>query len=122
MLQGVTLYAAAWGFWGGGGGCSLSRGQPHAEVCAASSGLENLDGAAVGHDEFRHHRQADSRALDMPSLRCFSLIKSLEYSLAFVGRNPGPAVHDIQYQLFALAAHVNRNGAAARSEFDGVRQ
>src|ERR1700730_2152884 len=89
---------------------------------ASRFGLENFDAAAVCVDEFGHHRQPDSRSLDMSSLRRLSLVKSLEYPIALLGRNARSAVDDIHHQLFAFAACMNRYGAAARSELDGIRQ
>src|ERR1700686_1317080 len=104
-------------------GCRrLPHGETHAEMRASCLGLENFDAAAVRVDEFGHHRQPDSRSLDMSSLRRLSLVKSLQYPLALLGRNPRSAVYDIQHQLFAFAARVNRYGAPARGELDGIRQ
>src|SRR5580698_4710568 len=100
----------------------LPHGQTHAEMRASHFGFENLDAAVVCIDEFSHHRQSDSRSLDVSSLRRLSLIKSLEYPIALLGRNPRPAVHDVEYQLLALGARMNRDRAATRGELDGVRQ
>ena len=100
----------------------LPHGQTHAKMRAPRFGFENLDAAAVRVDEFRHHRQSDSGSLDVASLRRLSLIKSLEYPIALLRGNARPAVHDVQNQLLALGARMNRNGAAARSELDGIRQ
>src|SRR5882724_5311041 len=104
-------------------GCGrLPHGEPHAEVRASLLGLENFNAAAVCIDEFGHHRQPDSRSLDMASLRRLSLVKGLEYPIALLGRNTRPAVDDLHHQLFAFAARMNRYGAAARGELDGIRQ
>src|SRR5882724_8679467 len=112
-LRGMSFFA----------GCRcLPHGEAHAKMRPAHLGLENLDAAAVCVDEFDHHRQTDSRSLHMSSLRGLSLVKSLEYPIALLGRNPRPAVHDIHHQLFAFAARMNRYGAAARRELDGIRQ
>src|SRR5216683_6633792 len=58
----------------------------------------------------------------MSSLRRLSLVKSLEYPIALLGRNPRSTVDDVHHQLFTFAARMNRYGAAARSELDGIRQ
>src|SRR5579863_1459846 len=94
----------------------LPQWQTHAEMRASRFGFENLDAAVVCIDEFSHHRQSDSRSLDVSSLRRLSLIKSLEYPIALLRRNPRPAVHHIEHQLLPLGARMNRDGAAARGE------
>src|SRR5271156_6761167 len=100
----------------------LPHREPHAEVRSPCLGLENLDGAVMRVDEFGHHRQFDSRSFHMASLRRLSLIKSFEYPIALIGRNTRPAVHDVQSQLIALGARMNRYGTAARGELDRVGQ
>jgi len=100
----------------------LPHGEAHAEMGSSRLGLENFNAAAVCVDEFGYHGQPDSRSLDMASLRRLSLVKSLEYPIAFLCWNSRPAVDDIHHQLFAFSARMNRYGAAARSELDGIRQ
>src|ERR1700675_4872676 len=102
-------------------GC-LAQRKTNPEVRAPRLCLENLDAAAMRVHELRDHREADSGALHMAALRGFALVKRFEYAVAFLGRNAGPAVHDVQYQLLTLTAGVNRDRAAARGEFDGIRQ
>jgi hypothetical protein len=60
---------------------------------AAALRFQNLDAAAVSVDKFGHHRQADTRALDVAALGRFALIKGFENSITFIGgdfrgRNP----------------------------------
>src|SRR5438270_9399104 len=85
-------------------------------------GLEDLDAAAARVDELRDHGKADSGASDMAALRGLALVKGLENSIALFGRDAGPAVDHIQYQLLAFGAGLNRYRAAARGELDGIRQ
>src|SRR5579864_9582857 len=62
----------------GGGG--RAQRQAHAEMRAATLCFEDLDAAAMGIDELRHHRQADAGALDVPALRRFALVEGFENS------------------------------------------
>src|SRR5450631_471710 len=102
-------------------GC-LAQRKTDPEVRAPRLCLENLDAAAMRVHELRDHRKADPGALHMPALHGLALVERFEDAVAFFGRNAGSAVHDVQYQLLALAAGVNRDRAAARGEFDGIRQ
>src|ERR1700692_3040664 len=102
-------------------GC-LAQRKTDPEVRAPRLCLENLDAAAMGVHELRDHRETDPGALHMAALRGLALVKRFEYAVALFGRNAGPAVHDVQYQLLTLTAGVNRDRAAPRGEFDGIRQ
>src|SRR6266700_5340334 len=102
-------------------GC-LAQRKTDPEVRASRLCLENLDAAAMRVHELRYHRETDPGALHMAALRGLALVKRFEYAVAFFGRNAGPAVHDVQYQLLALSAGVNRDRAASRGEFNGIRQ
>src|ERR1700691_1301494 len=68
-----------------GGGCA--QRQASAKMRAAGLRFEDFDTAAVGVDELRDHREADSRALDVPALRRFSLVEGFEDPLALLGGN-----------------------------------
>src|SRR5450631_3343587 len=92
-------------------GC-LAQRQTDPEVRAPRFCLENLDAAAMRVHELRDHREADSGALHVAALRGLALVKRFEYAVALFGRNAGPAVHDVQYQLLAHAAGENRDRAA----------
>src|SRR6266404_66223 len=102
-------------------GC-LAQRETHPEVRAPRLCLENLDTAAMRVHELRDHRETDPGTLHVAALRGLALVKRFEYALAFFGRNAGSAVHDVQYQLFTLTAGMNRNRAAPRRKFDGIRQ
>src|SRR6202166_474473 len=102
-------------------GC-LAQRETHPEVRAPRFCLENLDAAAMRVHELSDHRETDPGALHMPALRGLALVKRFEYAVAFFGRNAGPAVRDVEYQLLTLTAGVNRDRAASRGEFDGIRQ
>src|ERR1700675_3256533 len=102
-------------------GC-LAQRKTNPEVRAPRLCLENLDAAAMRVHELRDHRETDSGTLHMAALRGLALVKRFEYAVAFLGRYAGSAVHDVQYQLFALTARMNRDRAAPRRKFDGVRQ
>src|SRR5258708_39996047 len=102
-------------------GC-LAQRKTDPEVRAPRLCLENLDAAAMRVDELNDHRETDPGALHVAALRGFALVKRFEYAVALFGRNAGSAVHDVQNQLLTLAACVNRDRAAARREFDGIRQ
>src|ERR1700693_2067244 len=102
-------------------GC-LAQRKTDTEVRAPRLCLENFDAATVRGHELCDHRETDSGALYVAALRGLALVKRFEYAVAFFGRNAGSAVHDIQYQLLPLTAGVNRDRAASRREFDGIRQ
>ena len=56
----------------------------------------------------------------MATLRSLALIEGLEYPVALVHRNAGPAVDHVDHQLVAFAECMNRDGTSARRELDGI--
>src|ERR1700736_4139338 len=100
----------------------LAQGQADPKMSASRLRFEDFDAAAMRVHELRHHREADSSAFHVATLRRLSLVERLEDSVALFGRYTRPAIHDVQYQLLAFTAGVNRDCAAARGEFDCIGQ
>src|SRR5262245_42674156 len=73
-----------------------------AEVGARIFAVDDLDGAAVCVDELEHHGQADARTFHLHPGRRPPGVESFEYAGAFVRRDAGPGVGDVDHELGVL--------------------
>ena len=73
-------------------------------------------------DTLQYHRQSDTCTTNLATLFAPSLEERLEYSRAFVFRNPGPGITELDDKTGWFPARTNRNDTAPRCELDRIRQ
>src|SRR5688572_24557240 len=78
------------------------HGHADSEMGSRIFAVDDFNGAAMGVDELEYHRQANAGALDLHAGGRTASVERFEHASAFIGRNTGAGVGDIDHELGVL--------------------